>query len=148
MNIQQIRELAQVMRENGLTSLRLTEGALSIELERGGHAAAQTAQTVPTVAELPSPEPEQPTAQPSAAPVGKAVTAPMVGVFYEAPSPEAQPYVQVGSQVKKGDVLCIIEAMKLMNEITAEQDGKIAEVCVQSGSVVEYGQPLFRIVSA
>ena len=72
----------------------------------------------------------------------------MVGVFYEAPSPEAQPYVQVGSQVKKGDVLCIIEAMKLMNEITAEQDGQIAEVCVQSGSVVEYGQPLFRIVSA
>ena len=146
MNIQQIRELAQVMRENGLTSLRLTEGALSIELERGGHAAAQTAQTVPTVAELPSSEPEKPTAQPSAAPVGKAVTAPMVGVFYEASSPEAQPYVQVGSQVKKGDVLCIIEAMKLMNEITAEEDGEIIDICAANGSVVEYGQILFKLL--
>ena len=146
MNIQQIRELAQVMRENGLTSLRLTEGALSIELERGGHAAAQTAQTVPTVAELPSSEPEKPTAQPSVAPVGKAVTAPMVGVFYEAPSPEAQPYVQVGSQVKKGDVLCIIEAMKLMNEITAEEDGEIIDICAANGSVVEYGQILFKLL--
>ena len=146
MNIQQIRELAQVMRENGLTSLRLTEGALSIELERGGHAAAQTAQTIPTVAELPSPEPEKPTAQPSAAPVGKAVTAPMVGVFYEASSPEAQPYVQVGSQVKKGDVLCIIEAMKLMNEITAEEDGESIDICAANGSVVEYGQILFKLL--
>lgn len=147
MNIQQIRELAQVMQENGLTSLRLTEGALSIELERGDNASAvqQGAEKmIPAEGAASAAEPSAP--EMPAASGGKAVTAPMVGVFYEAPSPEAQPYVQVGSQVKKGDVLCIIEAMKLMNEITAEQDGQIAEICVRSGAVVEYGQPLFRIV--
>ena len=72
------------------------------------------------------------------------VKSPMVGVFYAAPSPDAQPFVQVGSKVKKGDVLCIIEAMKLMNEITAEQDGTIVEICAQNGQAVEYGTPLFR----
>lgn len=69
----------------------------------------------------------------------------MVGVFYASSSPEAEPYVKVGSHVKKGDILCIIEAMKLMNEIAAEFDGEITEVCVQNGQIVEYGQPLFRI---
>ncbi len=73
------------------------------------------------------------------------VKSPMVGVFYAAPSPDAEPFVQVGSKVKKGDVLCIIEAMKLMNEITAEQDGEIVDICVQNGDVVEYGQTLFKI---
>lgn len=70
---------------------------------------------------------------------------PMVGVFYSAPSPQSKPFVEVGSRVKKGDVLCIVEAMKLMNEITAELDGEIVEVCAASGDVVEYGQTLFRI---
>ncbi|CDA61659.1 acetyl-CoA carboxylase biotin carboxyl carrier protein subunit [Clostridium sp. CAG:169] len=70
---------------------------------------------------------------------------PMVGVFYSAPSPQSKPFVEVGSRVKKGDVLCIVEAMKLMNEITAELDGEIVEVGAASGDVVEYGQTLFRI---
>ena len=70
---------------------------------------------------------------------------PMVGVFYAAPSPDSEPYVSVGSSVNKGDVLCLIEAMKLMNEVTAEKSGVITEVCVENGQVVEYGQPLFRI---
>ncbi|MDO4356300.1 MAG: acetyl-CoA carboxylase biotin carboxyl carrier protein, partial [Clostridia bacterium] len=73
------------------------------------------------------------------------VKSPMVGVFYAAPSPEKPPFVKVGDRVKKGDVLCIIEAMKLMNEITAEQDGEIADVCVANGDVVEFGQILFKI---
>ncbi len=76
----------------------------------------------------------------------QAITAPMVGVFYAAPSPDAAPYVSVGSAVKKGDVICIIEAMKLMNEITATQDGTIKEICVQNGDIVEFGQPLFKIL--
>ncbi|NLG93138.1 MAG: acetyl-CoA carboxylase, biotin carboxyl carrier protein, partial [Clostridiales bacterium] len=70
---------------------------------------------------------------------------PMVGVFYSAPSPDSEPYVQVGSKVKKGDTLCIIEAMKLLNEITADRDGEITEICAAAGQVVEYGQTLFRI---
>ena len=69
----------------------------------------------------------------------------MVGVFYAAPAENASPYVQVGSTVKKGDVLCIVEAMKLMNEILADQDGEIAEVCVKNGQIVDYGRPLFQI---
>ena len=76
---------------------------------------------------------------------GTPVTSPMVGVFYAAPAPDKEPYVSVGSKVNKGDVLCLIEAMKLMNEVTAEKSGEIVEVCVENGQVVEYGQPLFMI---
>ena len=76
---------------------------------------------------------------------GTPVTSPMVGVFYAAPAPDKEPYVSVGSKVNKGDVLCLIEAMKLMNEVTAEKSGEITEICVENGQVVEYGQPLFMI---
>ncbi len=76
---------------------------------------------------------------------GTAVESPMVGVFYAAPSPDSDPYVTVGSTVNKGDVLCLIEAMKLMNEVTAEKSGTITKVCVENGQVVEYGQPIFMI---
>ena len=75
----------------------------------------------------------------------KPITSPMVGVFYAAPAPDKDPYVTVGSKVKKGDVLCLIEAMKLMNEVTAEESGEIVKICVDNGQVVEYGQPLFMI---
>lgn len=75
----------------------------------------------------------------------KPVNSPMVGVFYAAPSPDKEPYVTVGSKVKKGDVLCLVEAMKLMNEVTAEQSGEIVKICVENGQVVEFGQPLFMI---
>ena len=78
-----------------------------------------------------------------AVPAGKPVTSPMVGTFYRSPSPEAKPFVQVGDTVKKGDTLCIIEAMKLLNEIEAEEDGVIKEVLVENGQPVEFGQPLF-----
>ena len=90
-----------------------------------------------------------PTAAAEPKPVQKAsgttVESPMVGVFYSAPTPDSEPYVSVGSNVNKGDVLCLIEAMKLMNEVTAEKSGVIEEVCVENGQVVEYGQPLFVI---
>lgn len=76
---------------------------------------------------------------------GNIVTSPMVGTFYIKPSPNSDPYVEVGKQVKKGDVLCIVEAMKLMNEIESEYDGEIAEIYVKDGEAVEYGKPLFRI---
>ena len=72
-------------------------------------------------------------------------TAPMVGVFYDRPSENAMPFVSIGSKVKKGDVLCIIEAMKLMNEITAECDGEVVDICLENGQVVEFGQTLFKL---
>ena len=77
---------------------------------------------------------------------GNIIKSPMVGTFYAKPSPDSEPYVEVGSQVKKGDILCIIEAMKLMNEIESEFDGEVAEIYVKDGEPVEYGKPLFRIV--
>ena len=73
------------------------------------------------------------------------VRSPIVGVFYEAPAPGAEPFVKVGSRVKKGDVLCIVEAMKLMNEVVAEVDGEVVDVCVKNGEIVEYGQVLFKM---
>lgn len=139
MDLQQIKELALLMQQTGLTSLHLTEGAVNIQMERAGTAAAVCAQPIQTEC----PQPPQEAAKPQEE--GRKVLSPMVGVFYSAPSPQSKPFVEVGSRVKKGDVLCIVEAMKLMNEITAELDGEIVEVCAASGDVVEYGQTLFRI---
>ena len=158
MNIQDIKELAKIMQETGITSLHLTEGALDISMERNTAAPAPAVQpvAVQTPVTAPVPEVSATAAEPAAVEpqaVGTTidfnhiteVKSPMVGVFYAAPSPDAQPYVQVGSKVKKGDVLCIIEAMKLMNEIESEYDGVVEAVLVNNEDVVEYGQPLFRI---
>ena len=129
-----IRRYAQLMKELELTGLEITEGDTVVRLERN-------AVPVP-VAAAPAPAEALP---PSAAARGTPVCSPMVGVFYAAPSENAAPFVSVGDRVKQGDVLCIIEAMKLMNEITAERDGQIAEVCVTDGQTVEYGTVLFRM---
>ena len=118
---------------------------------------AQAAQAAPAIIEIPqatpapaAPAPSAAPAAPSAAPAsnspsGTQVTSPMVGTFYRAPSPGADPFVEVGTQVKKGDTLCIIEAMKLLNEIEAEVSGTVKEILVDNGSPVEFGQPLFVI---
>ena len=149
MDVKKIESLAKLMKETGLTGLELVEEGQQLRLERQVEvvaapvAAAVPAAPVPaTGAEALGVTHEEP------APVkeGTLVLAPTVGVFYSAPSPDARPFVEVGDPVKKGDTLCIIEAMKLMNEIPAEVDGTIAEVCVGNGQVVEYNQPLFRIV--
>ena len=143
MKIEDIRALAEIMAETGLTALRVTEGDLDLRLER------QSAVTVVSQgAPAPVPAVSQPVPAPEAAPAAdnlKEVRSPMVGTFYSAPSPESEPYVQIGSRVKKGDVLCVIEAMKLLNEITAETDGEIADICVINGQAVEFGQVLFKI---
>ena len=144
MNVQDIERLADLMKEKGLSSLEWTEGDNSLKLTMGGVAAAvqtvsqaagTTAMAAAAVTAAPAPEAED----------GDLMKAPMVGVLYLASSPGAKPFVEVGSRVKKGDVLCIIEAMKLMNEITAEQDGEILEICAEDGQIVEFGQPLFRL---
>lgn len=101
---------------------------------------APVVETTPVQQSAPAPAP---TTAPQ--PTGKTIKAPMVGVFYKAASPEAEPYVTVGKTVKKGDTVCIIEAMKLMNEIQAEEDGTIKEILVKDGDIIEYGQPLFVI---
>ena len=101
---------------------------------------APVVETAPVQQSAPAPAPAT-----APQPTGKTIKAPMVGVFYKAASPEAEPYVTVGKTVKKGDTVCIIEAMKLMNEIQAEEDGTIKEILVKDGDIIEYGQPLFVI---
>ena len=144
MEIKEIEALARLMKENGLTSLAFKEGEVSLKLERRQEAAAvpqaEGSPFVPAPVEAPAPE------QAPAQKEGTLVASPTVGVFYAAASPESQPFVAVGDQVEKGDTLCIIEAMKLMNEIPAEVSGRVAEICVSNGQVVEYGQALFRII--
>lgn len=150
MKIEEIRELAQIMKENGLGVLELQEDGTSLRLETACATAPVVQGVVPAAAPAaPAPAPTAPATAQDGTPVDfnnlKEVKSPMVGMFYQAPSPEADPYVRVGSKVKKGDVLCVIEAMKLLNEITADTDGEIVDVCVENGQLVEYGQVLFKI---
>lgn len=149
MRIDEIKELIQALEQSTLTSLEVNQGDASVRLEKQYTVAATPAPQAVPVAVTPQPAKPEPVQEaPTAAvaqPKGTAVSCPLVGVFYAAASPTDAPYVTVGSSVKKGDVLCIVEAMKLMNEITAEQDGVITEICVENGQVVEYGQPLFYI---
>ena len=145
MKISDIKALAELVRKNNLSALDVSEGELNIRIENTP-AEAPEAAPVPVVAVEPAPAPAS--ASDSGPDFGAArmITSPMVGVFYASPSPDDPPYVKVGQRVKKGDVLCIIEAMKLMNEITAEEDGEIIDVCAANGSVVEYGQTLFKLL--
>ena len=142
MNMKQIRELVALVTENGLSTFELSEGETHILLKREATAA------VPAPAVMPAAPAVEPGASEPGANFAEAdeITSPMPGIFYAAPSPEAEPFVKVGSRVKKGDVVCIIEAMKLMNEIAADRDGEILDVCLQNGAIVEYGQALFKII--
>ena len=155
MNLEEIKTLAEIMSENGLTTIEIIEGETNIRLEKNPPApACVPAAPMPMLPAAPAPAAPAAAAPAEAAPAAPAagnfsnlteVKSPMVGVFYDSPSPEADPYVKVGDKVKKGDVLCIIEAMKLLNEITAEQDGEIVDICAHNADVVEYGQTLFKI---
>jgi len=151
MNIKQIRELAQILSQNELNSLEIVEGDTRIRLEKGGaQTAASAVQQASRQAETEQPiqtAPAEKTERDAGVDFNRLteVKSPLVGVFYAAPSPEAEPYVKIGSTVKKGDILCIVEAMKLMNEIVAEQDGTVVDVCAHNGDVVEYGQTLFKL---
>ena len=149
MNIKQIKSLADILKENDLSVLDISEGELHIHLERGTAAAPATVASSPAAVLTETAPAESLLPEDRSSELdfndAKDIKAPMVGVFYSAPSPGATPYVSIGSKVKKGDVLCIIEAMKLMNEITSDFDGEIVDICVMDGDVVEYGQPLFKI---
>lgn len=132
-----IRKYAALMQELGLTGLEVSEDGCVIRLERNPQGNIGNA-VMPQ--EMPAPAAPKKTADGYTD-----ITSPLIGVFYAAPTEDEKPFVQVGDRIKKGDVLCIIEAMKLMNEIAAEEDGVIAEVCTSNGQVVDYGQTLFRL---
>lgn len=145
MDSKRLAEIADVMEDRGLTRVRVEEpDGTAVELER-----ASAAQPVAVPMPMPSAM-AAPVAAPAAAlaapePQGVEVTAPMVGVFYAAPAPGDEPFVRVGSKVKAGETLCIIEAMKVLNEVTAEADGEVLEICVADGDLVEFGSCLMRI---
>ena len=143
MNETDIRKYAKLMQELELTGLEITEGSQVVRLERGAAVAAPAPVSVPAAVAAPA-TPVAPAPARSADGL-VTVASPLVGVFYAAPAENAAPYVAAGDHVKKGQTLCVIEAMKLMNEITAEDDGVVAEVCVTNGQVVEFGTELFRI---
>ena len=145
MNIENVKSLAEILSAHGLTALEVGEGETKIRLEK--ETQSVPLQATPVAAEI----------QTQAAPETSAndqtvdfnylteVKSPLVGVFYSAASPESDTFVSIGSKVKKGDVLCIIETMKLMNEILAEQDGEIVDICVKNGDIAEFGQVLFKM---
>ena len=148
-SVEEIKELLEAFDSSKATALdiQIDENQfLSIRQKSAKQEIVQM-QAAPAVVEIQPPTPaeaDQTVAEEKSGD-GTPIESPMVGVFYAAPSPDSEPYVSVGSTVNKGDVVCIIEAMKLMNEVTSEKSGVITEICVENGQVVEYGQPLFLI---
>jgi|SRR5690554_4013165 len=143
MDLRKLKTLIDLVAESGIAELEITEGEGKVRI-------VKFSQSLQPVAYAPEPAPAPAAAAPvapAAAPVpaGHAVKAPMVGTFYRAPNPGASPFVEVGQAVKEGEPLCIIEAMKLLNEIEADKSGVIKEILVENGEPVEYGQPLFVI---
>jgi len=153
--LQEVKALVQALEGTDVTGLVWARGGQKVIIRRGHQGPATThvvTHAAPVAAPIPAMAP--PAAPAAAAPAAKPdkpgalVTSPFVGTFYRAPSPDSQPYVDVGSLVKKGQVLCIVEAMKLMNEIESEVEGRVAEILAQNATPVEFGQPLFRIEPA
>ena len=145
--IEYIEKLAKIIADNGLTEISLedSEQAITIRKDLPEVVAAPVATQAPAVTCATTVTPAHTIEVEKEAPKGKPITSPMVGTFYAAPSPEANPFVEVGSNVAVGDVVCIIEAMKLMNEIKAEQAGKVVQLCVKNGDPVEFGQVLMYV---
>lgn len=151
MDLRKLKKLIDLVQESGISELEVTEGEEKVRIAKHLPAAQTTAYvTAPPPAPAPAQgsvatfaaEPEEPA---SSLPAGHVVKSPMVGTFYRASSPGAQPFVEVGQNVSSGDRLCLIEAMKLMNDIEADASGAIKAILVENGQPVEYGQPLFVI---
>ena len=143
--LEKLREIVSLMNENDLTEIELTEEGTRIRVKKHDTRAQPTAFVAPPPIEQPQPTPAAPEQPPEAKSDLIEIPSPMVGTFYRATSPEAEPYVEVGSVVEEEAVVCIIEAMKVMNEIKAEVTGEIAKILVGNGDPVEYGQALFLV---
>ena len=152
MDIRKVKKLIELLEESEVAEIEIHEGEESVRISRTPQATAAMPQFIQAPPMAPPPAPAAPvTAEPAAVPAeeavpeGHAVSSPMVGTFYEAPSPGAKPFVEVGQQVSVGDTLCIIEAMKMLNQIEADKAGKISAKLVENGQPVEFGQSLFVI---
>ena len=152
MDIRKVKKLIELLEESGISEIEISEGEESVRISRYPQSgtvsvAAAPMALAPQVAAAPAAAPAAGGAAPLPAPVsrGQQVTAPMVGTFYSGPAPGAKPFVEIGSEVKPGDTLCVIEAMKMMNQIESEFAGRVVSVLVENGNPVEFGQPLFVI---
>ena len=150
MDIRKIKKLIELLEESGLAELEISEGEESVRIARFTQGAPQAPQalqiSMPAApASAPAPAAPAPAAPAPAARDENLVTAPMVGTFYASPAPGAKSFVEVGQEVRVGQVLCIIEAMKMMNQIESERAGKVVAVLAKNGEPVEFGQPLFAI---
>ncbi len=148
MDLRKLKKLIELVEESGIAELEITEGEERVRISRGGavvQAGAALAQPGTVPAAPPAAAGAAAAAQQPAEPEGHAVKSPMVGTFYRSPSPGAKPFVDLGQTVAEGDTLCIIEAMKLLNEIESDKSGTIKAILVENGQPVEFGQPLFVI---
>ena len=148
MDLRKLKKLIDLVQESGIAELEITEGEEKVKIVKGGVVSVSAApiMAMPAVAAAAAPAPAAAPAAveaPAAGQEGHVVKAPMVGTFYRSPSPDAKVFVEVGQAVKEGDTICIIEAMKLMNEIEADASGTVKAILVENGQPVEYGQPLF-----
>lgn len=149
MDLKDIKELIALMKRNDLSEFEMEQGDFKIKLKKGGEVQIMAPAPVPMMQAAPAPAAPAATAAEAApakaATPGKEIVSPMVGTFYTAGSPESPPFTDVGQEVTPDTVVCIIEAMKVMNEIKAEMSGTIAEVLVENGKPVQFGQALFRL---
>jgi acetyl-CoA carboxylase biotin carboxyl carrier protein len=149
MDIRKVKKLIELLEESGISEIEISEGEESVRISRypkPGTVTTAVAPAAPAAAAPPAAAAAAAPVETAAAPArGQQVTAPMVGTFYSGPAPGAKPFVEIGSEVKPGDTLCVIEAMKMMNQIESEFAGRVVSVLVENGSPVEFGQPLFVI---
>jgi len=140
MDLRKLKKLIDLVQESGISELEITEGEEKVKIVKSGGSGVAYAAPIPASAVAPAPA-----AAAAAAIQGHVVKSPMVGTFYRSPSPGAKHFVEVGDTVKSGDTICIIEAMKLLNEIECDKDGVIKAILVENGQPVEYGEPLVVI---
>jgi acetyl-CoA carboxylase biotin carboxyl carrier protein len=150
MDLRKLKKLIDLVQESGIAELEITEGEEKVKIVKGGRAAPEMVAVLPAPAAAPAPAAPAAAASPPAAEIppkveGHVLKSPMVGTFYRAPSPGAKPFVEVGDTVKAGQTVCIIEAMKLLNEIEADKDGVVKAILAENGQPVEYGEPLLAI---
>ncbi len=162
MDFREIKRIVELMDQHGLSAFKLEQGETKLELKKGSDLDAKAVQNwlasapAPQYAPAYHPAPAPAAGAPSAAPAAEAglpanvkeITSPMVGTFYAASSPDAEPFAKVGTKVGADSTVCIIEAMKVMNEIKADISGEIVEVLIENGTAVQYGEPLFRVKTA
>jgi acetyl-CoA carboxylase biotin carboxyl carrier protein len=152
MDIDELKQILEIVREHGITEFELEREDVKLRVKKNGFEAPAEGLPVRAVAAAPAPAPEPRPVPAAPAPLEDTqlaiVKSPIVGTFYRAPEPGARPFVEIGTVVRKGQVLCIIEAMKLMNEITSDHDGEVVAAYVENGQAVQYGERLFAIKRA